>query len=94
MEHRHIAKRFWKSEATAMQAAADQMSAYDDIINLSIGDTDFITDERITRGAMEDALAGHTKYTNPQGDPELIAEIRRYYDEEYGMALANDQVFV
>lgn len=77
-----------------MQAAADAANRYDDLINLSIGDTDFITDERIIRAAMQDALAGHTKYTNPQGDPELIDAIQQFYLAEYRMDLAKNQIFV
>lgn len=94
MEHKQIAKRFWQSGATPMQAAADAANRYDDLINLSIGDTDFITDERIIRAAMQDALAGHTKYTNPQGDPELIDAIQQFYLAEYRMDLAKNQIFV
>lgn len=94
MEHKQIAKRFWQSGATPMQAAADAANRYDDLINLSIGDTDFITDERIIRAAMQDAMAGHTKYTNPQGDPELIDAIQQFYLAEYRMDLAKNQIFV
>lgn len=94
MKHKQIAKRFWQSGATPMQTAADASERYDDLINLSIGDTDFITDERIIHAAMEDALAGHTKYTNPQGDPELIEAIQNFYRAEYEMNLAKNQIFV
>lgn len=94
MEHKQIAKRFWQSDATPMQAAADAANRYEDLINLSIGDTDFITDERIIHAAMADALAGHTKYTNPQGDPELIEAIQKFYRAEYQMELAKNQIFV
>ena len=39
------------------------------------------------RPAFADAGAGHTKYTDPRGDPELREEIARFYAEEYGVAL-------
>ena len=43
---------------------------------------------------MQDALGGHTHYTDPQGDPELIAAIQRYYVEEYGMYVPKNEIFV
>ena len=77
-----------------MASAAAEKDSCRDLIDLSIGDTDFTTDERIIRAAMEDALAGHTHYTSPQGDPELIDEIRTYYKSAHNMDLAREQVFI
>ena len=64
-----VAKRFARAKDSVMAASAREKRNYPDLIDLSIGDTDFTTDERITRAAMADALAGHTHYTDPQGDP-------------------------
>lgn len=89
-----IAKRFQAATDSPMASAAGAAGAYADLIDLSIGDTDFTTDERIIKAAMADALAGHTHYTNPQGDPELIQAIRQFYRGEYGMELAAEEVFV
>lgn len=89
-----VARRFANGTDNPMSAAAGSAAAFDDMINLSIGDTDFTTDERIIRAAMADALAGHTKYTNPQGDPELIDQVCRYYKEEYDCTISREQVFV
>ena len=63
MEHRFISKRFWKDSSTAMSASYALARQFDDVINLSLGDPDLITDSRITKAAMQDALDGHTKYT-------------------------------
>lgn len=90
MQHKHIATRFWGSGAPLMQAPPPS----DRLINLSIGDTDFITDTRIIDAAMQDAKQGHTKYTNPQGDPQLIAAIQAFYQKEYDMTLEKAQIFV
>ena len=51
----------------------EALAKYSDIIDLSIGDTDFTTDEAIIEKAYLDAKAGHTHYGDPKGDPELIA---------------------
>ncbi|NLG25843.1 MAG: aminotransferase class I/II-fold pyridoxal phosphate-dependent enzyme [Clostridiales bacterium] len=89
-----VARRFAHAQDSAMAAAAAEKRSYPDLIDLSIGDTDFTTDERITRAAMADALAGHTHYTDPQGDPELIEEVRRFYDRAYRMPVDRSEVFV
>lgn len=96
------ARRFENGGTNVFAAAADAASAGSaagskparELINLSIGDTDFTTDERIIRAAMADALAGHTHYTDSQGDPELIEAIRDYYREEYAMPVAREEIFV
>lgn len=94
MAKEFVAKRWQTTGETAMQKAGDAMARFDDMINLSIGDTDFITDTRIIDGAMRDAKAGHTKYTNPQGDPELIAAVVKAYREDYAIELSPREVFV
>lgn len=89
-----VAKRFAAAGPSVMASAAAEKNNYPDMIDLSIGDTDFTTDERIIRAAMADAKAGHTHYTDPQGDPELIGAIRQFYAAEYHMPLEKEQVFV
>ncbi|MCI6639508.1 MAG: aminotransferase class I/II-fold pyridoxal phosphate-dependent enzyme [Pygmaiobacter massiliensis] len=89
-----VAERFAGGEDNAMNAAAASAADFEDMINLSIGDTDFTTDERIIRAAMADALAGHTHYTASKGDPELIEEVCRYYQQEYGLCVKKEEVFV
>ncbi len=88
-----VARRFQNTAASPM-ADAMQKQDWPDLIDLSIGDTDFVTDERITRAALEDALAGHTHYTDPQGDPELIDAICWDYARRFSMRLRREEVFV
>ncbi len=52
---------------------------YDDLINLSLGDPDLTTDQRIIQAAFKDAVAGHTHYTDSAGYMELRQEICNYY---------------
>ena len=68
--------------------------SFDDVINLSLGDPDLITHELIIDKAFADAKAGHTKYTDFRGDPELRQEIVKFYKEEYNMEVADEEVFV
>ena len=94
MKHKFIAKRYWKDQSTAMVQSDVLAKSFDDVINLSLGDPDLTTHELIIEKAFEDAKAGHTKYTDFRGDPELRAEICKFYKEEYGMDVADEEVFV
>lgn len=94
MKHRFIAKRYWKDQSTAMGKSDEMAKSFDDVINLSLGDPDLITHELVIEKAFEDAWAGHTKYTDFRGDPELRSEICRYYKDEYNMDVKDEEVFV
>lgn len=94
MKHPYIAKRYWKEQSTAMGQSDVMAKAFSDVINLSLGDPDLITDDIIIDKAFADAKAGHTKYTEFRGDPELRGEICKFYKEEYGMDIKDEEVFV
>lgn len=94
MKHPYIAKRYWKEQSTAMGQSDVMAKSFSDVINLSLGDPDLITDDIIIDKAFADAKAGHTKYTEFRGDPELRGEICKFYKEEYGMDIKDEEVFV
>lgn len=86
--------RFRVPQSNAISEASDVTGRYSDLINLSIGDPDIKTPQRVVEMAFADALAGHTKYTDPQGYPELREEIRAFYREEYGIPVKDEEVFI
>lgn len=90
---RHIAERF-QNYSGGLSLDTEALKRYPDIIDLSIGDTDFTTDRRIIDAAYADACAGHTHYGDPKGDPELIAAIRRAWREDFGQERSEDEVLV
>lgn len=94
MKHQFIAKRYWKDQSTAMGQSDVLAKSFDDCINLSLGDPDLITHDIIIDNAFADAKAGHTKYTDFRGDPELRQEIAKYYKEEYKMDVEDEEIFV
>lgn len=94
MKHRFIAKRYWKDRTTPMGKVDELAKNYGDVINLSLGDPDLTTHQLIIDRSYADARAGHTKYTDFAGDPELREEICRFYQEEYGMTVTVPEVFV
>ena len=79
---------------TAMSKSNDFVNKYEDIIDLSLGDFDFKTPEPIIIAAMEDAMAGHTHYTDFYGYVELREEICKFYKEEYGVEVDIGEVMI
>lgn len=89
----YIARRFQNSDA-GLSLDTDALSRYSDVIDLSIGDTDFITDDAIIDAAFRDARAGYTRYGNPKGDPELIQAVCDVWQADFGQPLTADHVLV
>lgn len=89
-----ISKRYWNTQSTAMSKSDVMAKSFDDVINLSLGDPDLITDINVIEAAFNDAKMGHTKYTEFRGDPELRKAIIDFYKEDYKMDLADEEIFV
>ncbi|MGL5655270.1 MAG: aminotransferase class I/II-fold pyridoxal phosphate-dependent enzyme [Fusobacteriaceae bacterium] len=53
------------------------------LIDLSMGDIDCHTDEVVIKDAFQDALEGHTHYTNSLGYLELRENIAQYHNENF-----------
>ena len=94
MKHKFIAKRYWKDQSTAMGQSDVMAKSFDDVIDLSLGDPDLTTDFRIIDAAFADAKAGHTKYTDFRGDPELRQAVIDFYKEEYDMDIVDEEIFI
>ena len=91
--NRFIADRFQHMPA-GLTLDTRTLSRFEDAIDLSIGDTDFITDERIIEAAFLDAKRGYTHYGDPKGDPELIDAICRAWQEDFGQAVEPEEVLI
>lgn len=89
-----ISKRYLESKSTAMGQSDEMAKAFDDVIDLSLGDPDMVTPKPIIDAAYEAMLDGHTKYTDFRGDPELRAAICNQYHEDYGMTIEDEEIFV
>ncbi len=92
MKHRFLSKRYWNAFSTPMAEVVALACRYEDIINLSLGDPDLITDSKIISEAFEDASKGHTRYTDSLGDPELREEILHYYKDAYGYRVGMNEI--
>ncbi|MDO4371235.1 MAG: aminotransferase class I/II-fold pyridoxal phosphate-dependent enzyme [Clostridia bacterium] len=93
MMRKYIAERF-QHYSGGLSLDTEALKRYSDVIDLSIGDTDFTTDRRIIDAAYADACAGYTHYGDPKGDPELISAIRRAWKEDFGQDVSEDEVLV
>ena len=90
---RFVANRF-KSRKGGFSLDTEALSRYNDVIDLSIGDTNLTTDIRIINSAFEDASKGYTHYGDPKGDSELVDAIISSRAEDYGENLQRENILV
>ncbi|MEN1758912.1 aminotransferase class I/II-fold pyridoxal phosphate-dependent enzyme [Anoxynatronum sibiricum] len=94
MKHKFIAKKYWKDQTTPMGEVDDLVKLYSNVINLSLGDPDQTTDEGVIQFALQEALQGHTHYTDFRGDPELRQEIRNFYRDDFKTLVDDPEIMV
>ena len=75
----YIAKRFQNSDA-GLSLDTDALARYSDIIDLSIGDTDFITDDAIIDTAFRDETgripsSGRSRAERDQGGETIFQPV-------------------
>ena len=88
-----VAKRF-ETRPAGLSLDTEALARYADVIDLSIGDTDFTTDKRIIDAAYADALNGYTHYGDPKGDPELVDAVIQAWKEDFGQDIPREEVLV
>ena len=74
--------------------AAELKAAGKDVIGLGAGEPDFDTPDHIKAAGVAAIKAGKTKYTAPDGIPELKAAICAKFERENGLSYAPQQVSV
>lgn len=90
---KYIAERF-RNAFSGLSLDTEALRRYSDVIDLSIGDTDFTTDRRIIDAAYADACAGYTHYGDPKGDPKLIEAICQAWKEDFNQDVSPAEVLV
>ncbi|MBD8494826.1 pyridoxal phosphate-dependent aminotransferase [Pseudomonas syringae] len=65
-----------------------------DIVDMSIGEPDFDTPPHIIEAAHQAMLAGHTRYTAPQGTLALRKAIAGKFQRENGLTYSVDEITV
>ncbi|WP_291290795.1 pyridoxal phosphate-dependent aminotransferase [Enterococcus sp.] len=87
-----IAQRFQAPEENLLMNIATIAKQTPNLIDLSIGDPDLITDHSIIEAAFADVKNGHTKYTAADGSADFIQAVVDFYQTHYGLTFAPDQV--
>jgi aspartate aminotransferase len=83
------------SPTVAMNSKAMEMAAAgEDVIGLAVGEPDFDTPDHIKQAGIEAIRSGDTKYTAPDGRPELKSAICRKLKRENGLEYDNSQITV
>lgn len=94
MKSPYLAKKYWNFSKSELADSTDNVHSMDDLINMTIGDPDVTTDERIIKGAFEDALKGSTHYTESVGMRKLRQRIADLYLEDFSYSISLDGVMV
>jgi aspartate aminotransferase len=88
-------RRVKPSPTVAISAQARAMKAEGvDVIALSAGEPDFDTPDNIKEAAIKAIREGQTKYTDPDGTPELKKAICAKFKRENGLDYTPSQVHV
>ncbi|MEM6308324.1 MAG: aminotransferase class I/II-fold pyridoxal phosphate-dependent enzyme, partial [Pseudomonadota bacterium] len=74
--------------------AAEMKAAGHDVIALSAGEPDFDTPAHIAAAGQQAIADGKTRYTAPDGIPELKQAICDKFSRENGLIYAPDQISV
>ena len=76
------------------QKAAELKRAGKDIIGLGAGEPDFDTPENIKKAAIKAISLGKTKYTAPDGMPELKEAISRKFKRDNALEYSPEQISI
>jgi len=74
--------------------AAEMKAAGKDVIGLGAGEPDFDTPVNVKQAAIEAINAGKTKYTAPDGIPELKQAIANKFERENGISYQTSEISV
>ena len=90
-----IVQELQPSATLAMSAKARELKMQGKTVyDLSLGEPDFRTPERICKAAADAIKAGHTTYTVASGIPELKKAVVEKYKSDYGLGYSPAQVVV
>lgn len=87
-----IAKKYKNLKVSALVSSSDDVNNSENIIDLSLGDHDINTDERIMESASCSKYIKHTRYTHPLGDEIFRNEIINYNKNMYSINIEQDQI--
>lgn len=92
MDYKKLAKQHQIAPINILADIGTLAKTTPNLIDLSIGDPDLITDDRIIQQAFLDVQQGHTKYTESGGSSDLIEAIQSFYQRTYQLDFAKNQI--
>lgn len=92
MDKTNLAKIHQQPSENILMDIATLAKELPDLIDLSIGDPDLITDQTIIEASFSDVKAGHTKYTASGGSQEFIDSVIQFYQKQYQLTFKPNQV--
>ncbi len=89
------AQQIKSSPSMAVSVLAKEMAAQGEkVIDLSLGEPDFNTPDHVIEAAHQAMIEGRTRYTAPNGFPELRAAIVRKFERENGLVYRPEEIAI
>ncbi|MDT2597144.1 pyridoxal phosphate-dependent aminotransferase [Enterococcus dongliensis] len=92
MNKSNIAHRFQQPAENLLMKIAILAKEKEDIIDLSIGDPDLVTNSAIIEAAYADVKQGATNYTAPAGSKDFLQAVIDFYQKKYELTFQQEQV--
>ena len=92
MNANYLAQFFQNPAENILMDFTTLASQTENLLDLSIGDPDLITDDTIIDAAFKDVKAGHTHYTASDGSADFIHSVLDFYKRQYDLNFEANQV--
>lgn len=92
MDSRYLKTFYQHPEENILMDFTTMASQMDNLLNLSIGDPDLVTNLAISQAAFEDVKNGHTHYTASDGSTDFIESVINFYQKQYDLNFEKNQV--
>lgn len=92
MDSRYLKTFYQHPEENILMDFTTMASQMDNLLNLSIGDPDLVTNLAISQAAFEDVKNGHTHYTASDGSADFIESVINFYQKQYDLNFEKNQV--
>ncbi|MDT2849250.1 pyridoxal phosphate-dependent aminotransferase [Vagococcus carniphilus] len=92
MDSTYLSHFYQQSKENILLEFGNLATQQQNLLDLSYGDPDLITDAKIIEAAFKDVRNGHTRYTAANGSDEFIQSVIDFYKRHYGLAFKKNQV--
>ena len=89
-----LAKKFSETKPSGMVRVFQAIEKMNDVLNLSIGEPDFVTEPDIVDAAAKGAKEGFTHYPPLQGYLDVREAACAYWERHHGFKASPDEVYI